>query len=204
MSGQMGNVRTTARAYKIVRVDAERNLLLRRGRRTGRKRSARARPPVDQAAEGQGPRRQAQPEEGLMAAKKTGQENHGSRSGQARRKSQAKAAPRSPSRGKPRRSPPAKQGSRQARREKENEDPLQAGLFDSKGASPGPHRPARAHLRRGAECAGDAPGDVRQMAMRVRAPPRPRIAARSPAAAPSPTGRKEPGALATARSANRR
>jgi len=28
MSGQMGNVRTTARAYKIVRVDAERNLLL--------------------------------------------------------------------------------------------------------------------------------------------------------------------------------
>jgi large subunit ribosomal protein L3 len=28
MAGQMGNVRTTARAYKIVRVDAERNLLL--------------------------------------------------------------------------------------------------------------------------------------------------------------------------------
>jgi large subunit ribosomal protein L3 len=28
MSGQMGNVRTTERAYKIVRVDAERNLLL--------------------------------------------------------------------------------------------------------------------------------------------------------------------------------
>jgi large subunit ribosomal protein L3 len=28
MSGQMGNVRTTARAYKIVRVDAERNLIL--------------------------------------------------------------------------------------------------------------------------------------------------------------------------------
>ncbi|MEO8745478.1 MAG: 50S ribosomal protein L3 [Candidatus Dormiibacterota bacterium] len=31
MSGQMGNVRTTARAYKIVRVDAERNLLLLKG-----------------------------------------------------------------------------------------------------------------------------------------------------------------------------
>jgi large subunit ribosomal protein L3 len=28
MAGQMGNVRTTERAYKIVRVDAERNLLL--------------------------------------------------------------------------------------------------------------------------------------------------------------------------------
>jgi large subunit ribosomal protein L3 len=31
MAGQMGNVRTTARAYKVVRVDAERNLLLIRG-----------------------------------------------------------------------------------------------------------------------------------------------------------------------------
>src|SRR5260370_29195260 len=31
MSGQMGNVRTTARAYKVVRVDAERNLLLLKG-----------------------------------------------------------------------------------------------------------------------------------------------------------------------------
>jgi large subunit ribosomal protein L3 len=31
MSGQMGNVRTTARAYKVVRVDAERNLLLVKG-----------------------------------------------------------------------------------------------------------------------------------------------------------------------------
>lgn len=31
MSGQMGNVRTTARAYKIVRVDPERNLLLLKG-----------------------------------------------------------------------------------------------------------------------------------------------------------------------------
>lgn len=31
MSGQMGNVRTTARAYKVVRVDPERNLLLLKG-----------------------------------------------------------------------------------------------------------------------------------------------------------------------------
>src|SRR5436305_7490322 len=31
MSGQMGNVRVTARAYKVVRVDAERNLLLVKG-----------------------------------------------------------------------------------------------------------------------------------------------------------------------------
>jgi large subunit ribosomal protein L3 len=31
MAGQMGNERTTARAYKIVRVDAERNLLLLKG-----------------------------------------------------------------------------------------------------------------------------------------------------------------------------
>ncbi|HKC18351.1 MAG TPA: 50S ribosomal protein L3 [Candidatus Dormibacteraeota bacterium] len=31
MSGQMGNERTTARAYKIVRVDAERNLLMVKG-----------------------------------------------------------------------------------------------------------------------------------------------------------------------------
>jgi large subunit ribosomal protein L3 len=31
MSGQMGNVRTTARAYKVVRVDAERNLILIKG-----------------------------------------------------------------------------------------------------------------------------------------------------------------------------
>jgi large subunit ribosomal protein L3 len=31
MSGQMGNVKTTARAYRIVRVDAERNLLLLKG-----------------------------------------------------------------------------------------------------------------------------------------------------------------------------
>ncbi len=31
MSGQMGNVRTTARAYKVVRVDVERNLLLLKG-----------------------------------------------------------------------------------------------------------------------------------------------------------------------------
>jgi len=31
MAGQMGNVRTTARAYKIVRVDADRNLLLVKG-----------------------------------------------------------------------------------------------------------------------------------------------------------------------------
>ena len=31
MSGQMGNVRTTARAYKVVRVDSERNLLLLKG-----------------------------------------------------------------------------------------------------------------------------------------------------------------------------
>jgi large subunit ribosomal protein L3 len=31
MSGQMGNVRTTARAYKVVRVDPERNLILVRG-----------------------------------------------------------------------------------------------------------------------------------------------------------------------------
>ena len=31
MAGQMGNVRTTARAYKIVRVDPERNLLLLKG-----------------------------------------------------------------------------------------------------------------------------------------------------------------------------
>jgi len=31
MSGQMGNERTTARAYKVVRVDAERNLLLVQG-----------------------------------------------------------------------------------------------------------------------------------------------------------------------------
>ena len=31
MSGQMGNERTTARAYKVVRVDAERNLLLLKG-----------------------------------------------------------------------------------------------------------------------------------------------------------------------------
>ena len=31
MSGQMGNVRTTARAYKVVRVDAERNLLMVKG-----------------------------------------------------------------------------------------------------------------------------------------------------------------------------
>jgi large subunit ribosomal protein L3 len=31
MSGQMGNVRTTSRAYKVVRVDAERNLLLVKG-----------------------------------------------------------------------------------------------------------------------------------------------------------------------------
>jgi large subunit ribosomal protein L3 len=28
MSGQMGNERTTSRAYRVVRVDAERNLLL--------------------------------------------------------------------------------------------------------------------------------------------------------------------------------
>jgi large subunit ribosomal protein L3 len=31
MAGQMGNVRTTARAYKIVRVDADRNLLMVKG-----------------------------------------------------------------------------------------------------------------------------------------------------------------------------
>ncbi|HEY1420184.1 MAG TPA: 50S ribosomal protein L3 [Candidatus Dormibacteraeota bacterium] len=31
MSGQMGNVRTTSRAYKVVRVDPERNLILVRG-----------------------------------------------------------------------------------------------------------------------------------------------------------------------------
>jgi large subunit ribosomal protein L3 len=31
MAGQMGNVRTTARAYKVVRVDAERNLILLNG-----------------------------------------------------------------------------------------------------------------------------------------------------------------------------
>ena len=31
MSGQMGNVRTTSRAYRVVRVDADRNLLLVRG-----------------------------------------------------------------------------------------------------------------------------------------------------------------------------
>jgi large subunit ribosomal protein L3 len=31
MAGQMGNVRTTARAYKVVRVDVERNLLLLKG-----------------------------------------------------------------------------------------------------------------------------------------------------------------------------
>ena len=31
MSGQMGNVRTTARAYKVVRVDPERNLILVKG-----------------------------------------------------------------------------------------------------------------------------------------------------------------------------
>ncbi len=31
MSGQMGNVRTTARAYKVVRVDPERNLILLKG-----------------------------------------------------------------------------------------------------------------------------------------------------------------------------
>ena len=31
MSGQMGNERTTARAYKVVRVDAERNLILVKG-----------------------------------------------------------------------------------------------------------------------------------------------------------------------------
>ena len=31
MSGQMGNVRTTARAYRVVRVDPERNLILVRG-----------------------------------------------------------------------------------------------------------------------------------------------------------------------------
>ena len=31
MAGQMGNVRTTERAYKVVRVDAERNLLLVKG-----------------------------------------------------------------------------------------------------------------------------------------------------------------------------
>ena len=31
MSGQMGNVRTTARAYRVVRVDAERNLILVKG-----------------------------------------------------------------------------------------------------------------------------------------------------------------------------
>jgi large subunit ribosomal protein L3 len=31
MSGQMGNERVTARAYKIVRVDPERNLLLLKG-----------------------------------------------------------------------------------------------------------------------------------------------------------------------------
>src|ERR1700682_5080638 len=31
MAGQMGNVRTTARAYKVVRVDPERNLLLLKG-----------------------------------------------------------------------------------------------------------------------------------------------------------------------------
>ncbi len=31
MSGQMGNVRTTSRAFKVVRVDAERNLLLLKG-----------------------------------------------------------------------------------------------------------------------------------------------------------------------------
>ncbi|MFI5281587.1 MAG: 50S ribosomal protein L3 [Candidatus Dormibacterales bacterium] len=31
MAGQMGNVRTTARAYRVVRVDAERNLLLIKG-----------------------------------------------------------------------------------------------------------------------------------------------------------------------------
>ena len=31
MSGQMGNVRVTARAYKIVRVDPDRNLLLLKG-----------------------------------------------------------------------------------------------------------------------------------------------------------------------------
>jgi len=31
MAGQMGNERTTARAYKVVRVDAERNLLLLKG-----------------------------------------------------------------------------------------------------------------------------------------------------------------------------
>jgi len=31
MSGQMGNVRTTSRAYRIVRVDADRNLLMVRG-----------------------------------------------------------------------------------------------------------------------------------------------------------------------------
>ena len=31
MSGQMGNVRVTARAYRVVRVDAERNLLLLKG-----------------------------------------------------------------------------------------------------------------------------------------------------------------------------
>lgn len=31
MAGQMGNVRTTSRAYKVVRIDAERNLILVRG-----------------------------------------------------------------------------------------------------------------------------------------------------------------------------
>jgi large subunit ribosomal protein L3 len=31
MSGQMGNVRTTSRGYKVVRVDLERNLILVRG-----------------------------------------------------------------------------------------------------------------------------------------------------------------------------
>jgi len=31
MAGQMGNVRTTARAYKVVRVDAERNLIMVKG-----------------------------------------------------------------------------------------------------------------------------------------------------------------------------
>ena len=50
MSGQMGNVRTTARAYKVVRVDAERNLLLLKGGVPGAQGRARARPPVDQAA----------------------------------------------------------------------------------------------------------------------------------------------------------
>ena len=31
MAGQMGNVRTTSRAYRVVRVDSERNLIMVRG-----------------------------------------------------------------------------------------------------------------------------------------------------------------------------